>query len=51
MKNVVYEESTATHDHESTHELLRQSEAKRMVALQSEANVYRHKCNLKKPIN
>ena len=29
-------------------ELQRQSEAKYMLALQSEANVCRHKCNLKK---
>ena len=34
---------------ESPHELARQSEAKRKQAPQSEANVCRHKCNLKKP--
>ena len=34
--------------HESPRELGRQSEAKRKQALQSEANVSRHKCNLKK---
>ena len=34
---------------ESPCELVRQSEAKRKQALQSEANVCRQKCNLKKP--
>ena len=34
--------------HESPRELVRQSEAKRKQAPQSEANVCRHKCNLKK---
>ena len=34
---------------ESPRELALQSEAKRKQALQSEANVCRHKCNLKKP--
>ena len=34
---------------ESPRELARQSEAKRKQAPQSEANVCRHKCNLKKP--
>ena len=34
---------------ESPRELARQSQAKRKQALQSEANVCRHKCNLKKP--
>ena len=34
---------------ESPRELARQSEAKRKQAPQSEANVFRHKCNLKKP--
>ena len=35
--------------HESPRELARQSEAKRKQAPQSEANMCRHKCNLKKP--
>ena len=34
---------------ESPRELARQSEVKRKQAPQSEANVCRHKCNLKKP--
>ena len=39
---------TKTRTHESPRELARQSEAKRKQAPQSEANVCRHKCNLKK---
>ena len=35
--------------HESPRELARQSEVKRKQAPQIEANVCRHKCNLKKP--
>ena len=35
--------------HESLRELARQSEAKSKQAPQSEENVCRHKCNLKKP--
>ena len=35
--------------HESPRELARQSEAKRKQASQSEVNMCRHKCNLKKP--
>ena len=33
---------TGAHDHEAPRELERQSEAQRMLAPQSEANVYRH---------
>ena len=39
---------TGTNHHESPRELERQSEAQRMLAPQSEANVCRHKCNRKK---
>ena len=39
----------APRTHELPRELARQSEAKRKQAPQSEANVCRHKCNLKKP--
>ena len=35
---------------QQTCELVRQSKAKRKQAPQSEANVFRHKCNLKKPL-
>ena len=35
--------------HQSPREFAHQSEAKRKQAPQSEANVCRHKCNLKKP--
>ena len=36
-----------THDHESPRELARQSEAQRVLAPQSEANVCRHKYNFR----
>ena len=39
---------TGTNHYESPRELERQSEAQRMLAPQSEANVCRHKCNRKK---
>ena len=39
---------TGTHDHESPRDLESQNEAQRMLAPQSDANVSRHKCNLKK---
>ena len=40
---------TGAHDHESPRELERQSEAQRMLAPQSEANVYRHNPKKSRP--